>query len=814
MKASKFVRGVPVSLGADHTVGEAAQLLFLRGLETVPVVDSAGSLQGLVSRDTLLQAYCQNLPADMPVREIMSQRFMVLDWEESIPNPEDWEFEAVVVFREGALAGVLDRHSAARIRAFYDRQRSDGIDAAIDAVFTPVLAVDKNGRITILNRHAAYMLDIDPSQALGKRVQQMISHPRILEHLLGEPPPGGQKIGLRGRSFIPYSAPVAWGNDEYIGRVLVLRDVSELEEMARETEYTRKLNQQLEAIIESSFDGLYLTDGQANTLLINRGFERIMGITEAECIGRNMAELVEEGVFSRSGTLQALERQETATITLVASTGKEALVTSTPIYDENGEVVLVVTNVRDITELNELQRMLEHVEGLREREMEAVIESSFDGLYITDGQANTLRLNQGFERIMGITKEQCVGRNMAELVEEGVFSRSGTLLALEKQEPVTITLVASTGKEALVTSTPIFDESGNIMLVVTNVRDITELNDLQRRLDHVEELRQLYETELQQLKLASSRRLVANSPQMRELLNLALRVAAVDSTVLVHGESGVGKELVAELIHSNSKRKDQPFIKINCGAIPETLLESELFGYEAGAFTGASKTGKIGLFELAAGGILFLDEIGELPLNLQVKLLRVLQDREIVRIGGGQPIKVDTRILAGTNRNLQEMVDLKQFRLDLYYRLNVIPIRVPPLRERKEDIPVLANHFLNIFCGKYAMTKRLDRKVMDFLVENLWPGNVRELENLIERLVVTSPGVLIGVEDLPAHFTNKVASGDCELVPLREAVEKTERELLQKAFRLCRSTYEVARVLDINQSTVVRKAAKYGIKSK
>jgi len=209
-----------------------------------------------------------------------------------------------------------------------------------------------------------------------------------------------------------------------------------------------------------------------------------------------------------------------------------------------------------------------------------------------------------------------------------------------------------------------------------------------------------------------------------------------------------------------------------------------------------------------------LDEIGELPLNLQVKLLRVLQDREIVRIGGGQPIKVDTRILAGTNRNLQEMVDQKQFRLDLFYRLNVIPIRVPPLRERQEDIPVLANHFLNIFCAKYDMIKRLDGKVMDFLIDNPWPGNVRELENLIERMVVTSPGVLIGVGDLPAHFTHSVPSGDCELVPLREAVEKTERDLLQKAFRLCRSTYEVARVLDINQSTVVRKAAKYGIKSK
>jgi len=249
-------------------------------------------------------------------------------------------------------------------------------------------------------------------------------------------------------------------------------------------------------------------------------------------------------------------------------------------------------------------------------------------------------------------------------------------------------------KEVLATSNPIFDKEDKIILVVTNVRDITELNELQRKLEQVEELNRLYKTELQQLKLQNSRQLVMNSPKMKELLNMVMRVAKVDSTVLIQGESGVGKELIAEIIHSNSNRKFGPLIKVNCGAIPENLLESELFGYEAGAFTGANKTGKAGFFELAKGGVLFLDEIGELPLGLQVKLLRVLQDKEIVRVGGGQPIKVDCRILAATNRDLEEMISSNRFRSDLYYRLNVISLNIPPLRERKEEIPVLASYFL------------------------------------------------------------------------------------------------------------------------
>jgi transcriptional regulator with PAS, ATPase and Fis domain len=282
--------------------------------------------------------------------------------------------------------------------------------------------------------------------------------------------------------------------------------------------------------------------------------------------------------------------------------------------------------------------------------------------------------------------------------------------------------------------------------------------------------------------------------------------------VLIQGESGVGKELVVDLIHANSSRKNKPLVKVNCGAIPETLLESELFGYEEGAFSGASKNGKPGYFEMANNGVLFLDEIGEMPLNLQVKLLRVLQEKEVCRIGGGSVLKLDVRIVAATNRNLYELVQENKFRKDLFYRLNVVPIYVPALRERKDDIAALSLFFLDIFNRKHGTHKRLTPEVLQCFLNYSWPGNIRELENLIERLMVTVINDTITTNDLPFYIYSSAGEDkEKELIPLRQAVENAERQMLEIAFARYHSTYEVAEALEINQSTVVRKAAKYGI---
>ncbi|MEA4882541.1 MAG: sigma 54-interacting transcriptional regulator [Clostridia bacterium] len=308
--------------------------------------------------------------------------------------------------------------------------------------------------------------------------------------------------------------------------------------------------------------------------------------------------------------------------------------------------------------------------------------------------------------------------------------------------------------------------------------------------------------------------MVAYSPAMEQILALIHKISNVNSTVLITGESGVGKEVVARYIHRTGNRANGPFVKINCGAIPEALLESELFGYEEGAFTGARKEGKPGLIELASGGTVLLDEISEMPMGLQVKLLQALQDRRFVRVGGTKQVKVDARVMAATNRDLERAVREGLFRNDLYYRLNVIPIHIPPLRDRVGDIAPLVYHFLEKYNAKHGRERELSREAREALERYAWPGNVRELENAIEFLVVTVDQRVVGIGNLP----EQIRSGFCvedigvkisKVVPLRTAVEEVERQLVERASESCRSTYSMARALGVNQSTVVRKMQKY-----
>jgi len=315
-------------------------------------------------------------------------------------------------------------------------------------------------------------------------------------------------------------------------------------------------------------------------------------------------------------------------------------------------------------------------------------------------------------------------------------------------------------------------------------------------------------------KYTSEHCLVSKSKEMEKIIELATRVSMVESPVLIQGESGVGKEIIANVLHNmNTKRKKGPLIKVNCGAIPKELIESEFFGYEPGAFTGASRCGKPGFFELAHKGTIFLDEIGDLPLGLQVKLLRVLQEHEITRLGGVKTIKIDVRVVAATNRDLETMIKEKSFREDLYYRINVIPLRIPSLRERKDDIAPLLFHFLDTYNRKYDLKKSLSDEVVECLLKYEWPGNVRELINLIERLVVTTDVQQIGLEHLPHRYRTQVDNNFYRMhqMNLTEAIEELERYMVSKAVKSQKSTYKAAKVLGVSQSTVVRLAKKYKV---
>ncbi|WP_407408715.1 sigma-54 interaction domain-containing protein, partial [Peribacillus sp.] len=416
------------------------------------------------------------------------------------------------------------------------------------------------------------------------------------------------------------------------------------------------------------------------------------------------------------------------------------------------------------------------------RALDAIIENSYDGIYITDPDGVTIYTNPAIERITGIPKEYYIGKSVNQLIKRGILNASVTHKVVKQRRTVSVVQDNFAGKETLITGSPVFNGEGEIEQIVTNIRDLSDLNELMHELTKVNELNNQYKQEIEKLrKITNQDGVVFVSEKMRKIYEIAERISDIDATVLILGETGVGKDVLARNIFNGSIRsKKGDFVKINCGAIPADLLESELFGYEGGAFTGANHKGKPGMFEIADNGILFLDEVGELPLQLQVKLLRVLQEREIQRIGGTKPKKIDVRIIAATNRNLLDMVKAGEFREDLYYRLNVIPIVIPPLRERREDILALSDLFLTKANNQYKLTKKLDSALKDYFFHYDWPGNVRELINIVERLVVLTNGSVISVSDLPVEYQqeNMSQTNSRDSQSLKEAVEGAEKEIL------------------------------------
>ena len=444
-------------------------------------------------------------------------------------------------------------------------------------------------------------------------------------------------------------------------------------------------------------------------------------------------------------------------------------------------------------------------------EFKRIFDSAQDAIFIDDKNGVTQWVNKAATALYRVPKEEVIGKNIEEQEQSGVFYPSVAKMVLEKKEEVTILHNNRYGERLMTTGTPIFDKRGNIQKIITTSRDMTELISLKNQLEDVHNT-------LEELKEEQQERegsLIIRNKKMKDIILLAKRLSQIDSTVMITGESGVGKGEIAKFIHLYSDNQYRPFVKVNCGAIPESLLESELFGYEPGAFTGSGKQGKPGMFEMAQDGVIFLDEISELPLNLQVKLLHVIQDKAIQRVGGIKPIPVNVRIITATNQNLEEMVKRNTFREDLYYRLNVVPINIPSLRERKEDIFPFLTYFLKRYNEKFGVDKKFDSKTIDILLHYSWPGNVRELENIVERVVITTRSEDILPEHLPGFILGNghqqkdvFFSGNRTL---RQTLEETEKQVFAAAAGQYRTTREIARALDVSQPTVVRKLNKYKI---
>lgn len=382
-------------------------------------------------------------------------------------------------------------------------------------------------------------------------------------------------------------------------------------------------------------------------------------------------------------------------------------------------------------------------------DLKTILDSCREVIFVSDAKGKALRVSASWKEIWKAEGINFFEKDVFQVEKDGVITPSATRLVSEKKERVQIIQQTDNGRTLIVTGTPIKDENGDIKRIVSISEDITEISTLKKENKRLHAL----------INDETVSSLVFNSDPMHDVLLTAFKAATVDSTVLITGESGVGKELIVDYIHNWSNRSEKPLIKVNCGSIPENLLESELFGYVSGAFTGALKEGKQGLFEAANDGTIFLDEIGDMPLSLQVKLLRVLQEQEVTRIGETVPIKINVRVIAATNRNLPEEVKLKTFREDLYYRLNVVPVYVPPLRDRSEDLLPLILHFTEEFNRKFSKMKVFSPESIKQFYVYSWPGNIRELRNIIERLIVLTDTNYLEPIHLP-DFLQMKSSGD------------------------------------------------------
>ena len=431
----------------------------------------------------------------------------------------------------------------------------------------------------------------------------------------------------------------------------------------------------------------------------------------------------------------------------------------------------------------------------------SILDTISDGVFISDAMGTTLYVNQMYADLVGVPARDLRGKNVRDLVSEGFFD-----LALNPE-------VVRTGKPATYMQ-KLKDGKGRVCLVVTFVRDETRLAELNEQTGEQRKLIKEINDKLAFVAQSQGRDLepVFSSSAMQSVAMELKRYASTDATVLIMGETGVGKDVFARLTHRWSRRKDKILLKVDCGGISETLTESEIFGYVPGAFTGASSKGKPGYFEIADGSTIFLDEVGELPLSMQTRLLRVLQDNEIVRVGSSQPRKVDVRIIAATNRNLEECVEAGTFRRDLFYRLNVGTVRIPPLRERPEDVRVLAELFLRQYTTKYRKKLAFMDITLDMLAQYRWPGNVRELQNLVHSLVITRQGPRISPRDLPSNISglHDESGGHLDAVlmqarPLREIIADMERDFLRRAIEVHGSVRRVSELFQVNRSTIFRK---------
>ncbi|WP_193708407.1 sigma-54 interaction domain-containing protein [Alkalibaculum sporogenes] len=467
--------------------------------------------------------------------------------------------------------------------------------------------------------------------------------------------------------------------------------------------------------------------------------------------------------------------------------------------------------------LNEAQNIINQDCFTNESILLKILSNIPEAIIVIDINTKICFINDAYCRLFKKDKQEIIGRLLSKFEP---LARIHDVL--KNGEPMVgdISHIHSANIDVVADIMPLF-YNGTLIGAVANMKNVTDIIHMQIELDHFKSLTQFLKEELYNNNSDnlpdSFKHLARQNKTFVNILKIASKVASTDASVFIDGESGVGKEVMAQAIHSSSKRSSGPFIKINCSAIPESLIESELFGYQSGAFTGANSNGRIGRFESANGGTVFLDEIGEMSLSMQVKFLRVLQEKEIERVGSNKKIKLDFRLISATNRNLEKMIEDGTFRLDLFYRINVVPLRIPPLRDRKEDIPYYANLFLEEMCATYNKELTFSPEVLRIFSNYEWPGNIRELKNIVEQLAILCSEDIITSEFLSSKFDKQIGSqyiGNSSNLPLNKLIEKVEREAIISALQCTNNNKTHAiEMLGISRRGFYQKLEKYNIKT-
>ncbi|MFZ5817412.1 MAG: sigma 54-interacting transcriptional regulator [Bacillota bacterium] len=588
---------------------------------------------------------------------------------------------------------------------------------------------------------------------------------------------------------------------------LVLSFVEQSHRLLRELEQKER---ERDVILNSTHDGMLAVNAAGVVTLCNRSAELLMGISREQVLGHLAAEVIPNTrlhVVLETGQAELNQQQQVG--------GTTILTNRVPVRDEDGRIVGAVAVFRDITEVLELA---EEMSGLREMKvlLEAIFNATQDAISVVDANGMGWMVNPAYSALTGLKPEDVIGKPAT--VDIDPSQESMHLQVLRTKRPVrgVPMKVGPKKRDVVVNVAPILVD-GVLKGSVGVVHDVSEITRLSEELEQQKKLiRRLTST-------YTFKEIIADSPVMQQAVEQAKRAAETPATVLLRGESGTGKELFAHAIHNASNRRGGQFIRVNCAAIADSLLESELFGYAEGAFTGARKGGRRGLFEEADGGTIFLDEIGEISLNLQAKLLRVLQEKEIVRVGEAKPVSVNVRVIAATNAHLEEMITRGTFREDLYYRLNVVPIVIPPLRHRREDIPKLVEHLIEKFNEEYGRNvQAIAPDALRTLVEYHWPGNVRELENIVGRAMIAMAitDTVIESRFLPALGPTRAPLQEPEEpvrpaetgLSLEEVVARAEREALVRALAAAGGNKtEAARRLQIAPRTLYYKLERHGL---